>query len=71
MAAPGGQSKKSAKSKSATVKNGKSSNNKESNEKDEPDVDESNNRLLDGINRASTIPQQSNTKVLQCKSHPM
>mmetsp|Transcript_3521 Transcript_3521/g.5413 ORF Transcript_3521/g.5413 Transcript_3521/m.5413 type:complete len:323 (-) Transcript_3521:139-1107(-) len=60
-AASGGQSKKSAKSKSATVKNGKSSNNKETNEKNEPDVDESINRLLDGINQASTTPQHSNT----------
>mmetsp|Transcript_10724 Transcript_10724/g.18316 ORF Transcript_10724/g.18316 Transcript_10724/m.18316 type:complete len:442 (+) Transcript_10724:48-1373(+) len=60
-AAAGSKSKKSSKSKSATVKNGKSSNNKESNEKNEPDVDESINRLLDGINQASTTPQQSNT----------
>jgi len=57
-----GPSKKSSTSKSSSgIKNDKSSNIQETNEKTEPnDVDESINRLLDGINQASSSNPQQN-----------
>ena len=68
-AAASSQSKKKS-SKSSTSKNGNSSN-KEANDTTEPNVNESINRLLDGINQASSsTPQPSNNPTIPSNMDP-